>query len=318
VGKPNLGSCLCILIMSIILIPILIFIAIECSKAIYSGICTWGCAWWEVVLGIPCLSCEYTVYIFVKYVVPIMCGLFILFLILGIILCFVRSGKEEEEEEEPTIIIEGSGPLLLYRETPTSGSPVLSLNGVGEPSGGTYKWTILSGAEKIDVISDMNNSIIRIKPVQQSDPPGGDVKLLVTYTTSDGSATSQTDLTVHTPKSAVKISQFITTFNGPNEYGYDFTVRYRILDQLGNRFPEGHLFLDEDLIVLSNPYNTQFEEREYMSDDNAEYNDNYTLIYYNQPIPNDFLARVRQIVRAQGIEILNHILVWKSTGVEFE
>jgi hypothetical protein len=71
-------------------------------------------------------------------------------------------------------------------------------------------------------------------------------------------------------------------------------------------------------VVLLNPYNTKFEEREYISDSNAEYDDHYTLISDNQPLPNDYIAKVRQVVRAQGVKILDHILVWRSTHVKFE
>jgi hypothetical protein len=95
-------------------------------------------------------------------------------------------------------------------------------------------------------------------------------------------------------------------------------VRYKILDQFSVRFPDGDLLLTENLSVILNPYNTPFEEREYQSDANAEYNDHLILIYYNQPVPIDYLAKVRQIVWAQGVQILDQVLVWSNSGVTFE
>lgn len=221
------------------------------------------------------------------------------------------------DNDGPTITIIGEGPLLLFQETTTSGSPILLLEGTGNPAGGTYRWSVISGADKIDLQGDVNANSISIKPAQQSDSQG-DVILHLAYTTSNGTAIAQVELTVYTPSSAMQISSVMNPFNGPTEYGYDFTVRYMILDQFGERFPSGFLYLNEDLVVLLNPYNTHFEEREYISDENAEYDDHYTLIFNNQAVPSDYLARVQQIVKAQGVKILDHILIWKSSGVEFE
>ena len=227
------------------------------------------------------------------------------------------SRDEKEPDKTPHVSIKGTGPLLLYKETATSGSPHLTLQGVGQPPDGTFRWSVLAGAEKIKFESDVNQSSIAVRAIRRSDIPE-DVVLELTYTTSDGDATAEAPLTVHTPDSAIRVSTNTTLFNGPIEYGYDFTVRYRILDQFGERFPQGFLSLDETLVVVTNPYATKFEERQYISDANAEYDDHYTLTFDYQPVPGDYLARVRQIVRAEGIQFLDHILIWGNTGLEFE
>ncbi len=266
--------------------------------------------------GLPCASYQAAVKAYGWFIVfafvVILAGLLV-----TLVRCVISAFPHKEEEKRPTVSIQGVGPLLLYRESETTGSPILMLEGVGDPPDGTYTWFVLAGTEKIQLEGDISHRSLPMKPLQKSDSRG-DVTIQLTYTTPDGTATARESLTVHTPSFATQISTRTDTSNGPIEYGYDFTVRYRILDQFGERFPEGDLFLDEDMVVLVNPYNTTFEEREYMSDSSAEYNDHYTLLFYSQPVPSDYIARVRQVVRANGVEVLDHILVWKSTHVDFE
>lgn len=266
--------------------------------------------------GVPCAAYQAAVraygWLMVLAFVVILLGL-----LLAIARCVINSFRSEKEEKRPTVIIHGAGPLLLYAETATTGSPLLVLEGVGDPPGGTYAWSVRSGADKIRIEGGTNQSSLSLKPVARSDSPG-DVVLQLSYSTSEGTATAQESLTVHTPSSARQISKNTTTFSGPVEFGYDCTVRYRILNQFGAHFPAGFLSVSEDLTVIVNPYHTQFEEREFTTDANAEYDDHYTLIFDNQPVPHDYLAKVRQIVKAAGIKVLDHIIVWKSTHVDFE
>ncbi|HEY9205777.1 MAG TPA: hypothetical protein VIO58_07620 [Candidatus Methanoperedens sp.] len=268
-------------------------------------------------LGIPCAIqmavAEAYRWIFLAGAVAILVGMFAY-----IARCFLSALNHKKEEEKwPTVSIQGAEPLLLFRETENTGSPMLTLEGVGYPPGGTYIWSVLAGAEKVQLEGDITNRSLPIKPKQRSDSPG-DVAIQLIYKTPDGTATARISLTVYTPSSTTQISTSTKTFNGPLEYGYIFTVRYRILDQFGERFPVGFLSLTEDLSVILNPYNTQFEEREYISDSDAEYNDHYTLIFENQRVPDDYVAKVKQVVRAEGVKILDHILVWRSTRVDFE
>jgi hypothetical protein len=269
---------------------------------------------------ISCMTFELVGYAFSLAII----GLLVLLLglaLLNIVRCstslLTGSFEPEEDENRPTVSIQGAGPLLLYPEAEITGSPILTVEGTGDPPGGTYSWSVLTGTGKVHLEGDTIHSSLSLKPLQKSDSPG-DVTIQLTYTTRDGTATARESLTVHTPSSAAQISTRTTTFNGPVEYGYDYTVRYRILDQFGERFPDGFLSLTEELSAILNPYNTTFQERQYVSDANAEYDDHYTLIFNNQPVPADYVAKVRQIVRAQGAQILNHVLVWKSTHVDFE
>ncbi len=91
-----------------------------------------------------------------------------------------------------------------------------------------------------------------------------------------------------------------------------------MLDQFGERFPMGILQLSEDMIALSNPYNTNFVEEGAVTDSNSEYDDNYILVFEGQQMPVDYIARVRQVVRANGVQIIDQILIWKNTHIEFE
>jgi hypothetical protein len=269
-----------------------------------------------IALGVPCAVLQ----AYTKawgWLIVIVIAILLAGIVLLVVRCFLSCFQGDDQDEVPTATINGAGPLLLYGGTETSAPPTLTLECVGRPSGGTFQWAVGGGASKVGIDGGLNESTLMLRALEPSDSPG-DVNVQVTYATARGTATAQASLTVHTPRSAAQLSEQVNTFNGPTEYGYDDTVRYRILDQFGNQFPEGDLFLDEDLQVLVNPYNTPFVEKEYQSDANAEYNDHYTLIFRNQPVPSDYLAKVRQVVRAESVQILDHIVVWKSTGVEFQ
>lgn len=240
-------------------------------------------------------------------------------LIIAVARCFISvfRGREDEDEEDVKVRITDIEPMILYGETESTGSPSLTLQGDGEPSGGTYQWSIISGEEKLNLESGLNQSSLMIEPRAPSNTIG-DIVIKLEYSTPDGNASTQESLTIHTPSSALQILSNITSFNGPVEYGYDHLIRYRILDQFGDRFPVGHQAITEKLTIIHNPRNTQFEEREFLAVANAEYLDTYTLIFNGQPVPSNYIARIRQIIRAEGIVILNRIVVWKNTHVEFE
>lgn len=94
-AKPNLGECLCLLILEIILVPILIFIIAELSGVTMPLTCSWACDFWEVLIGLPCMQCEYIVYIFSKYIIPAILIIFLFMILYGIIRCFILVARGE-------------------------------------------------------------------------------------------------------------------------------------------------------------------------------------------------------------------------------
>jgi len=249
---------------------------------------------------------------------------------------------------KPKAAIMGTEPLTLVRETEYLTSPMATFKAIigqgarliKSSSGGKgyeiiqirclsgcnpqnepspqYSWSILQGSDKIRISNEENlRETINVKPIAPS-LAKGDIVLSVDVTTQEGIANATTNLTVYKPSSVLQLWKLKRTFNGPDNYGYDSTVRYLILDQFGGCFPKGFSNLTEKLDILYNPYNTEFVPREYLSDKNAEYEDHYILLFHNQKVPDDYLARVRQKVEADGFQILDHIIVWRSSDVTFE
>jgi uncharacterized membrane protein len=274
---------------------------------------------YAVALGVPC-----AVFITVIHALCLVMALGFAAIILGLILmvlrCMARAIKAEkderkkEENEEPGVIITNTGPILFHPQTDISGSAPRTLTAVGDPSGGSYRWIILHGSEKIKTPPSLETSDLFLDPKAPSSTHG-DLSIKVEYTSPKGNtATAEASLTIYEPSSAKVISKTFTPHNGPTVYGWLHVHRYRILDQFGDRFPPSNLHLSEQLTPIENPFNTTFVPKEWFSDENAEYDDGYEL-RMSTPVPSNYRARVRQVVSAQGSVILDHVLLWEPNGV---
>ncbi len=236
---------------------------------------------------------------------------------------------KEKEEEEPKVIITGVKPLILCKEEEGRGSPLLLLHADGTPSGGSYRWSLVEGADKVEILGATNTNTLQLHPKKPSQDRN-DVVVRVDYSCDEGLASDQVALTIHKPSYSCVVSRTKRTFNGDMiitvhggkrtfnngpYYGYETIITYRILDQFRERFPEQIIFLEEDLTIEINPFNTPFIESDFISEPNAEYYDFYAIIFEKQPVPPNYVARVRQIVKAGGFIILNHTLLYGPADI---
>lgn len=278
--------------------------------------------------GVPCAVYQASVkawgWFFVLVFAVIVIGLIVM-----VARCFISLFRpEEEEEEQPSVTISGVRPLVLVKEEAGRGSPRIDLTAYGNPSGGSYRWSLVSGADKVDLEGDVTSQTIGLRP-KKADCSKNDIIVKVDYSTSEGSASDQVALTVHKPTAAILVHREKNDFNGVMfqticgtmygqgpYYGYEVKTKWQILDQFGDPFPEQVVFLEEDLFVLHNPYNTPFQESDFVSDQFGVYSDCYATIFQGQPVPNNYVAKVRQIVRAEGFEILDQQLIYGPTDIQ--
>jgi len=219
------------------------------------------------------------------------------------------------ELEPATVFITGIKPLTMKSVIDINDSPAVTLGAYGNPPGGAYQWSIISGSDKVNVIGNTTGQFLTLRPVSES-ASKNDIEVSVEYKTSEGEARYNANLTSHKPGSVRLLSKNTEFINRANESGYTTTRLYMVLDQFGERFPLGKLFMDEDLIPIYNPYNTDFREKTTWTDEYSIYPDGYTLLWPGREgVPHDYEAQVRQKVRADGYQVLDHVLVWKWDGV---
>jgi hypothetical protein len=219
---------------------------------------------------------------------------------------------------KPTVIVTGIKPLVLQNEATGHTPSIVNLKAKGIPSGGTYSWSIEQGSNKVQALNALNSNYLNLKPVAASGNRN-DIKVKIEYNGAEGETASKTvDLTCHKPTATKEINRQKTEFNEPGEHGYEVVVRYRVLDQFGDRLPEGNVSIDEFLVPETNPYNTLFEEKKLSSDLYSEYEYPYTLKLTDGPVPADYEARIRQAARGHGFPIQDHIIVWGNSDISFE
>jgi regulator of RNase E activity RraB len=314
----RLAVCAILAAIGYFVIQLLLRLISELVSAEPPTTCSWLCDFIAALSGISCMECELFAFRSL-WLWIILFSLIIVAIIIMVARCVWRAirGNNDQDEEEPSITIQGQGYLVLVNEAAGLGSPVVTYRAQGVPSGGAFEWTVILGNEKISIEGPLDQQEFRIKAIAPSQV-GEDIRIKVKYTTEQGSATDTLALTAHKPESAVEISQERHDFNGPDLFGYEIMVKYRVLNQFSDRFPEQIVNLEETLDVITNPYGTQFISRNYITDENAEYIDEYELTFEGQSVPLDYIAKVRQRVFAEGFQILDQILLYGPTGVTFE
>ena len=235
----------------------------------------------------------------------------------------------KEKEEEPKVIITGAKPLIICKKEGDWGSPLLLLHADGTPLGGSYRWSLVEGADKVEILGATNTKTLQLHPKKPSQDRN-DVVVRVDYSCDEGFAIDQVALTVHKPSYSCVVSRTKRTFNGDMTiivlsgkitlnngpyYGYETIIIYRILDQFNERFPTQILRLEEDVTTVYVSHPSPFIESDYVSEPNAEYYDHYATIFEKQPVPSNYSARRRQVVRAEGFVILNQTLLYGPNDV---
>jgi len=132
---------------------------------------------------------------------------------------------------EPTVTISGSTYVAMLMPG-TQGSDSTTLTATGNPSGGTYSWSIVSGEGNVTLLNATSQSAI-IQSVAV-----GTYTAQVTYTVNNQQATATTVGKVQQPGSLLVISNDTPTFNCGNTglpaYNTsDRLILYQVLDTSG-------------------------------------------------------------------------------------
>jgi len=278
--------------------------------------CSYFCELVEALVGMNCMTCEMLAYGNVLLFAVVL-SLLLIGLALMVARCFISAFRDKEDDKEPKVEIDGPASLVLVKEEGIFTSPTYTFTASGTPGGGTYAWSVTTGADRVTPQSGVNAAVFLLKPSAAS-VGRNDVTVLVEYTTDEGATRAEVTLTIHKPTTSVRmVIDSSTTFTGPQIWGWEVFYRYRINDQFGDRFPEQIVRLEETLTPIYNPFNTAFISSNFVTDQNAEYLDQYELTFQGQQVPNDYIARVRQVVNADGFVVLNQIVTYGPTGVTF-
>ncbi len=126
-------------------------------------------------------------------------------------------------KELPTVEISGFPAIVISK--PKKNSPYYTLNAKANPDGGTYKWEIVSGQDKIRFITSTENDYMVIQGIAPSQLKD-DVVIKLTYTINSMTAEDTHHITVQEPTT-------IDIVNGyPMPEGESTIYRYQANDQL--------------------------------------------------------------------------------------
>lgn len=207
---------------------------------------------------------------------------------------------QSSTSEKQVVVVQPS-----FQVSPTSGNrkvvvnnPVtldsrllLPLQAFVEPTGGTYEWSIVNGADKVKIIGNPQNSAIQLQGIAPSKKPD-DVELKVTYYYHSKSYSTNIKITVQKSTSLIERSPPSTV----NAYDvYTTTYHYQVKDQFGHLINLFKLFVREDVtysctnslffksLIPTNPDILQWTESDYAR--SGSFNDFISPITYPLGIP---------------------------------
>lgn len=316
----RLTACAALASVAAFIIRILVRLIRELASAKPPDSCDYLCDLIAAVSSTTCMECEMAAFRSLWVWIAVL-GLLIVGLAFAVVRCVMKTfrgdRKGENNEEEPAVAINGPGSIVLVREEDVFGSPTATYTAVGTPSGGSCRWSVVEGEAKVQLLTGTEDAVLSLKPLVASEAPG-DVRLRVEYSTGEGTAQAHVDVTIHKATTSVRVGVHSThTFNGPTQWGWEVMYRYQVLDQFGSPYPEQIVRLEEQLTPIHNPFYTTFVSQNFITDANAQYVDQYELTFQNQPVPSNYIARVRQVVTAEGWVVLDHTIEYGSTGVSF-
>jgi Bacterial Ig-like domain (group 2) len=153
---------------------------------------------------------------------------------------------------QPTVTISGSTYLAMLHTGSTGGGNTATLTATGNPSGGTYAWTAVSGQSSIS-ISNPNSATTNIQAVAV-----GTYTLKVSYTVNNQTGTATAVGRVQQPGSLGVVSNETIPFNcasvGDNYITQERDIQYQVLDTSSPPVPvqATGMELDESLHVTTN------------------------------------------------------------------
>ena len=154
----------------------------------------------------------------------------------------------------PTVTISGPQNIPML-QSGAQGADSITVTATGNPTGGTYSWTALSGGSNITILDDTSQSAI-LQSVAV-----GTYTVQVTYTVNNKSGTATTVGRVQQPGSLGVISNTTPTFNcgstGLPAYNtIDRSIQYQVLDTSSSPIPVANMDASETTLnVISNTCN---------------------------------------------------------------
>ncbi len=128
--------------------------------------------------------------------------------------------------------IEGPPATVIYN--PIDESPTIKLKALVDPVGGSFKWEIANGQDKIKLLREINRETILVQGIAPSENPL-DVKIKVTYSIGSRIAEAYQSMTVRKPSSLSILEGYPTTSNKTNKNGevveYSTLYAFQIRDQ---------------------------------------------------------------------------------------
>jgi hypothetical protein len=155
---------------------------------------------------------------------------------------------------QPTVTISGPTNIPMLKAG-AQGSDSITVTATGNPTGGTYSWTAVSGGSNITILNATSqNAILQSVAV-------GTYTVEVTYTVNNQNGTATTVGRVQQPGSLGVISNATPTFNCGNTglpaYNTaDRLIQYQVLDTSGSPIPAAGMDASETTLnVISNTCN---------------------------------------------------------------
>lgn len=130
----------------------------------------------------------------------------------------------------PTVKIDGNIASVIFY--PIDRSPPTKLIAIASPAGGSYKWEIVMGQDKVK-LSDINSRVVSVQSIAPSENPI-DVQIKVTYSIGSQIAEAYHSMTVRKPSSLSVLESYPITdppkkdiFGNVVEYStlYKFQIR---------------------------------------------------------------------------------------------
>jgi hypothetical protein len=210
----------------------------------------------------------------------------------------------------------GPKEILIYKSVERS--PTYTLYAVPYPIGGTFKWEIVDGQEKIKFMkNDDTDSVVVQGSAASQDPE--DVLIKITYTIYSHSYEFFHKMTIQRPGRLVRIALIPDPKNPPvkNKKGeiqrYHYLSKYQILDQLdgdGTMNPPDPMLVQEQRSLcytsvkkrwLTPNVNTlTYEKRNDILIDGLGFPEKGL---YEPSIPRDFFVTVNQFIKVAGWEV---------------
>ncbi|HKW75173.1 MAG TPA: hypothetical protein VJN64_06580 [Terriglobales bacterium] len=208
----------------------------------------------------------------------------------------------------PTVTIQGLNFIFVGHDPTVVENNLFAAT--GSPSGGTYSWSTTAGQASFD-----NPTSSRVHLTVGSFSPSG-ATISVTYTANGQSATATNSITTRIFKFLQQATFFnVSTFNGPNTFGYDFHVSYNVFTSPNAQLLEpGFPGIVTTEAVTTTSSNVTFSPNisQGSTDANSQIGDELQLLS-NAPLPANLSIVESQDIGVGAFFVRTNTLTWTAT-----